>query len=200
MKKRQCCPPTKEPGNEPLRSTVCFINTSKSYITNAEYITLQKMWNKFEQVENHDAEVYNRLINTLPKPTMERPWYQFSGDEERQLYLSGQINHILEFPLVSSFQTSYSNKKLEYVSSVLEQLSTLNANPSTEVLPSSVCYCDVAKIPQKPSEQILKDRIGLNLYVRVSTQNFLYPKSPYRFINNQEYLTYKSYEMVFGKK
>jgi hypothetical protein len=199
MKNRHCCTPSKE-ASIPLRSTVCFVNTNTPFISNAEYIRLQDQWKKFEEVETHDAEVYNRLINELPVAVTESPWYQFANNNERQDYLSGQRNHIIEFPSVSSFQIPYSKKKLEYVSSVLQQISTLNSAGYPKPIKPAICNCDTAIIPQKPSEQIIKDRAGLNLYVRVSTQSFLYPKSPYRFTNNEEYLSYKFFDMMINKK
>jgi len=202
--------PFREPYLPPSRSSFSYINTTKFYLTNNDNIILREQWAKFEDVENHDSIVYDRLVNSVPGPTnlcFDKPWYKFTNDTERQIYLKGQLHHLAEYPSVSDFQIPYSKKLLTYSSSVLQSLSTIYPSSIISTQPiSSISSLLVQSTTsqlnprQQSSDQILKNRTAQNIYVRVSTQNALFPKSPYKFKGNNEYMLYKEYASVYGPR
>ena len=212
MEKHHRSPPFREPYVAPFRSTFCYINTTKFYLAQNDIIALRAQWAKFEEVENHDSIVYNRFIKSVPDQTAicnDKHWFRFANDNERQVYLKGQAHHIAEYPSVSDFQIPYSKKLVNLSSTVLQTLSTIYPSPIINTLPISSVASTIATLPStssqlnpKPiaSDEILKNRTAQNLYVRVSTQNRLFPKSPYRFNGNNEYLLYKAYASVFGPR
>lgn len=212
MDKFHRSPPFREPYIAPKRSTFCYINTTKPYLAQNDIIALKEQWGKFEDVENHDSIVYDRIINSVPALTaicVDKPWYKFANDTERQIYLKGQAHHLLEYPSVSDFQIPYSKKLITLSSTVLQTLSTIYPSSIINTQPISSVASTIATLPStstqlnpKPqsSDEILKNRTAQNLYVRVSTQNSIFPKSPYRFNGNNEYLLYKAYASVYGPR
>jgi hypothetical protein len=209
MDKHHCGTPAREPYVAPFRSTFCYINTTKFYLAQNDIIALKAQWTKFEDIENHDSIVYNRLVNSVPGPTgffIDKAWYQFANDNERQIYLKGQAHHIAEYPSVSDFQIPYSKKLVNYSSSVLQTLSTIypsliiNTSPISSISSALISTTAQLNPPQQSSEEVLKNKTAQNIYVRVSTQNGLFPKSPYKFKGDGEYLLYKVYKSVYGPK
>jgi len=181
----------------PQRSTFCFINTQQFYLKKDELVAIKQQWEKFEEVENFNSIVHSTLQNTLPVPqsndqAKERIWYQFTSNAERQQYQQGKINHILEYPSVSDLQVGYADKPIVLNSTILTELSSMSISGF-----SDTCSGSQYVPPQKTYSQIISDRNALNLYVRVSTQKSLYPKSPYKFSSSQEYLSYKTYLALY---
>ena len=208
MDKHHRAPPFREPYVAPFRSTFCYINKTKFYLPQNDIIALKEQWTKFEDVENHDSIIYNRLVNSVPTQQgicFDKPWYKFVNDTERQIYLNGRLHHIAEYPSVSDFQIPYSQKLITYSSSVLQTLSTLYPSSIINTQPIS-SLATIASTPsqlnppQQSPSQILKNRTAQNLYVRVSTQNYTFPKSPYKFKGSGEYLMYKAYASVYGPR
>ena len=210
MDKYHRSPPFREPYVAPKRSTFCYINTTKPYLAQNDIIALKAQWGKFEDVENHDSIVYNRIVNSVPEQTaicIDKPWFKFANDTERQIYLKGQAHHIAEYPSVSDFQIPYSKKLVTLSSTVLQTLSTIYPSPiiNTQTI-SSISSLSLpstsTQLNPKPqsSDEILRNRPAQNIYIRVSTQNSIFPKSPYRFNGNNEYLLYKTYASVYGPR
>lgn len=212
MNKHHCGTPVRAPYVAPFRSTFCYINTTKFYLAQNDIIALKEQWAKFEDVENHDSIVYNKILNSVPEQTAtsaDKPWFKFANDTERQIYLKGQAHHLAEYPSVSDFQIPYSKKLVTLSSTVLQTLSTIYPSPIINIQPISSVASTIATLPsttsqlnpkQQSSDEILKNKTALNLYVRVSTQNHFFPKSPYKFKGNDEYLLYKTYASIYGVK
>jgi hypothetical protein len=212
MDKHHCCTPVREPYVAPFRSTFCYINTTNFYLAQKDIIALKEQWAKFEAIENHDSIIYNRLVNSVPTQQgtcFDKLWYKFSNDTERQIYLKGQAHHLAEYPSVSDFQIPYSKKLLTYSSTVLQTLSTIYPSSIINTQPISSIASTIVALPstssqlnpkQQSSDEVLKNRTAQNIYVRVSTQNSLFPKSPYRFSGNNEYLLFKTYASVYAPR
>jgi len=175
---------------EPMRSTFCYENTSAN-LTAADIIDRRKQWDTFERVENYNSAILNQLGETVPKPQNgERDgsvFYNFANQKERNDYLAGQRAHVRALPNVNDFVVPYANKPIPYTSSVISTLATVNPQMMTGPCPN--------ERPGKPIsyEELISNRKGLSIYIKVSTQTGLYPKSPYKFKNTEEYLMYKKY-------
>ena len=179
----------------PMRSTFCYVNTSQ-YVSHADIIDNKRKWETFERIENNDSIVLNRLAQTVPTPVnggptgTDRVFYNFINNEERNDYLAGQRAHIATYPTVTDFVVPYSKKPIPYTSTVVAALQSINYDYIT--LPGG-CP-NVNKGKPKSREELLNEQKALNLFVLVSTQTALYPKSPYKFSGMDEYLTYKKYK------
>jgi len=172
------------------RSTFCYVNTSK-FLSKQDLIDNQRNWETFERVENTNSIVRQQLANTVPNSVTsggERVWYQFTDNEERIAYKLGQFAHIAKYPDVSDFLVPYSDRPIQYTSSVTSSIAKLLPNECVD------CACP-KPILGKPitDEERLKNIKAANLYVKVSTQTGLYPKSPYHYGSAEEYLLYKRY-------
>jgi len=171
------------------RSTFAFKHDSQSYLKQDELTTLRRQWDAFERVENYNSIVYSTIYGT-PTKTMggsvtDSIYYPFSGDVELQDYRQGRLNHIAEYPDVTDFIVPYSQKPaFRTVSDIIG-----NAN----IFPTVVVDPNIDKSKLLTTAERLKNITALNLFVKVSTQTSLYPKSPYKYASNEEYLLYKNY-------
>jgi len=139
-------------------------------------------------VENYDS-VVNSTILGLNKTGVKAniPYYTFLSQSELQEYNQGRINHIEEYPSVSDFVVPYS-KKPTSISSIVG---------NAQIFSNTPCCPDEDKSKLLSNTERFAKRNGLDLYVRVSTQTGLYPKSPYKFSSNDEYLLYKNYAQTY---
>jgi hypothetical protein len=178
----------------PMRSTFCFDDTNKGqYLTNADRINRRRAWEIFEKVENKDSAVRAMLADTEPKSqggAPDRIFHIFENDEERVLYKIGQRAHISQYPNITDFQIPYANKPIQYTSTVLASIAKNAAAITTGPCPNE------PKSKSLTNDERLFNQKSLNLYVKVSTQTGLYPKSPYKFASTEEYLMYKKYKAI----
>lgn len=169
-----------------VRSTFCYINTSPSKLTHSEEIIRKRQWDTFEQVENANAVILNSIINNGGVPsgysnsTNVPIFYTFQSNKERANYLAGQIAHIFEYPDISGFITPYAQRSYPIISGAID-ISGQNMN--------AVCpKADVSKIVS--AERRLFNRKDISLYTQVSTYNATFPRSPYKFQSNTDYINY----------
>lgn len=187
----------KEPsGPEPLlpyRSTFCFPESSLQYKSQAEILRLRTQWETFERIENCNSIVLNQLASVVPtvapNGVITPAFYQFVDSAEKSNYNMGQLAHTVTYPDVTDFFTSYASRPIPYTSTVMSTIAATRYDISGDVVCSNV-------LPPPPldSDIILRNRKGLNLYVRVSTQMAQYPKSPYKFTSNNEYIMYNEFK------
>jgi hypothetical protein len=103
----------------------------------------------------------------------------FKNNEERMKYLAGQADHIREYPDVSGFLLPYSQRHYDVLYTNISSVNQIN------------CVCPNIDTSKKTSaERALLNTKELSLYSQVSTFNATYPKSPYKFQSNADYLTY----------
>jgi len=180
---------------EPMRSTFCYVNESK-YLSGADVIEHRRQWDTFERIENYNSIILDKLAQTVPKPHNGTAgngygggiFYNFIDQQERNDYLAGQRAHITALPNVDDFLIPYSKKPIPYTSSVISTL-------ATESGVITIGPCPEEKVGKPiPYEELLNNRKAQNVYIKVSTQTALYPKSSYKFSNAQEYLMYKQYK------
>lgn len=175
----------------PARSTFCFVNTQK-FLSKGEIEERRYNWDTFEEIENFNSVVREQLATVVPdatNTTIERQYYKFTGESQRRAFKAGQLLHLLKYPDVSDFFVPYSNKPIPYTSSVLTTLSGLGSNAAID------CKCP-NPVLGKPitNEQRIENIKALNTYIKASTHNARFPKSPYRFAGADEYLQYKRYK------
>jgi hypothetical protein len=178
--KKGCCKVEKPPV-VPQRSTFCFSHSTRAYLSNSDIITLTRQWDTFERVENINSIVYSTIVGTKTFNN-NQPFYTFLNNNELKDYEQGRLNHIAEYPSVTDFVVPYSKKPVA-VSSIIGNAQIFG-----------ICCPDEDKSKRLSNNERVTNIKALNLYVRVSTQTALYPKSPYKFIDSQEYLLYKNYK------
>jgi hypothetical protein len=162
-------------------------------LTSADVINRRRQWEAFERIENYNSAILNRLANTVPTPQGgggdrdNGVFYIFANQDERDDYLAGQRAHVRVLPNETDFDVPYSNRPVPYTSSVVSTLAAINPEMITGPCPNDK--------PGKPIpyEELMNNRKALSVYIKVSTQTGLYPKSPYKFKNAEEYLMYKKY-------
>ena len=146
--------------------------------------------------------------------------------EEKSDYTKGQLAHIARYPDISDFLVPYANRVIPYSNSTISSIftnfestytSTVSSLTSTytssytstymssimsmvENLPLNIIYGPPTQILPKSSDysEILENRKAKNLYIGVSTFVNKYPKTPYKFSSNDEYLLYKKYRDTIG--
>ncbi len=192
---------TEPSGPEPIapyRSTFCFPESSQQYKSQAELIKLRTQWDTFERIENYNSIVLNQLASIVP---VEAPngvitpaFYQFINSAEKSNYNMGQLAHTVAYPDVSDFLTSYAARPIPYTSTVMSTIASIRYDISGV----DVACSNILPPPPLDSDIILRNRKGLSLYVRVSTQMAQYPKSPYKFTSNNEYITYNEFKQAFA--
>jgi hypothetical protein len=192
-----CHEPRKEPEIMPFRSTFCFPQSTMKFKSSVEILELKHQWNTFERIENINSIVQNNLANQLPVEASSGPsepaFYQFTSSEEKTAYNLGQLAHTISYPDVTDFLVPYSAKPIQYTSTVI---STLIKKIYPPIPSTSVCSNVVPPKPPLNNDVLLRNKNGLNLYVRVSTQIAQFPKSPYKFKSNNEYITYNEYKKL----
>jgi len=191
-----CHEPTQDPVQEPLRSTFCFPSSSFFNQSHQDILELKNQWNTFERIENYNSIVLNTLAQELPKESgssvTDSVFYQFNSSQEKTTYKLGQLYHTVVYPDVVDFQQPYASRPIPYTSTVL---STIKGQTYVD-LPSTIVCSKFIPPPPLDQDTVLNNRLGLNIYVRVSTQNALFPKSPYKFASNKEYITYMNYKNI----
>lgn len=190
----RCCKPGSYDPIIPQRSTFCFKHDTRAYLNFNEIMTMKKQWDTYERVENYNSIVYSTIVGLSPLPATPTPvirpstistgsaniiFYNFQNQEELLDYNQGKLQHIAEYPDVSDFCVPYS-KKPTNIAGVF--------NSNGYFIEKSI------KSNLIDNSERLTNTTGRNLYVLVSTQKSLFPKSPYKFSGNDEYLLYKRYE------
>lgn len=192
-----CHEPPKEPEIVPFRSTFCFPASTMIYKSRMEIRQLKNQWDTFERVENINSIIQNKLANRLPIEAgsgfSEPAFYQFVNSDEKTAYNLGQLAHTVTYPDVTDFLVPYSAKPIAYTSTVISTLAQIKYPP---ILSTTICSNVLPPLPPLDSDMLLRNRNGLNLYVRVSTQVAQFPKSPYKFKTNDEYITYNEYKKL----
>ena len=195
---QSCHEPAQLPVVESMRSTFCFPASTMQYKSMSDILTLKYQWDTFERIENYNSVVYHTLANTLPVEAgsnINTPsFYQFQDSNEKTAYDIGHLTHTVIYPEVIDFLTPYSYKAIQYTSSITSTIQGTKYIYSGE---STFCSNILPTVPSIDYNELLKNRVGLNLYVRVSTQISQFPKSPYKFSSNQEYITYNEYKRFF---
>jgi len=194
-----CHEPVQDPPIAPMRSTFCFPESTMKYKSRLEIRQFREQWNTFERIENYNSIVRNKLAQTVPPEgksgTSTPAFYQFQGSAEKTAYNLGQSAHTVTYPDETDFLVPYAAKPIPYTSTVMSTIvgykyvyvSTTTSTFCSNILPTG---------PKKDSDVLLRNRNGLNLYVRVSTQSAQFPKSPYKFSSNSEYLLYNEYKKI----
>jgi hypothetical protein len=144
-----------------------------------------------------------------------------ADNAEKIDYTQGQLAHIARYPDISDFIVPYANRVIPYSHSTISSIftntvstytSTVSSVTSTytssytstytssifsiiESLPLTIITGPPTQIIPKSSDysEILENRKAKNLYIGVSTFTAKYPKSPYKFSSNDDYLLYKKY-------
>jgi hypothetical protein len=130
------------------------------------------------------------INNSLITPA----FYQFSGSDEKTAYKMGQLAHTVVYPKNNSFQVPYASRPIPYTSSVL---STIHSFIPISTVTSTFCTNFQPGTPTIDADSLLQNSVGINLYIRVSTQISQYPKSPYKFASGSEYIKYIQYKNLF---
>ena len=130
------------------------------------------------------STIIGKPVNPKGDLVTDSIYYLFSGEGELQDYRQGRLNHVTEYPTVNDFVVPYSQRPTYSVSDIIG-----NAN----IFPGIVVDPRIDKSKVLTNDERLANITALNLYVKVSTQTALYPKTPYKFTSNQEYLLYKNY-------
>jgi hypothetical protein len=194
-----CHEPQQPPIVMPMRSTFCFPASTMKYKSREEIRVLKEQWDTFERIENINSIVLNNLANKLPVEASSgessSAFYQFTSSDEKTAYNLGQSAHTVTYPEVTDFLIPYSAKPIPYTSTIL---STIAATNYPVVSPSTSTFCSNILPTLKPFDNdiLMRNKNGLNLYVRVSTQIAEYPKSPYKFKSNNEYIMYNEYKKL----
>ena len=189
-----CTEPSRPPEVKPMRSTFCFPESTMQYKSMSELMTLRENWDTFERIENYNSIVSNTLANKVPTEAgVQTPeFYQFINSYEKTSYRLGQLAHTVAYPDVADFLKPYSYKPIQYVSSVVSTI----AGTNYDSVGPSICANVLPPLPTLDYDELLRNRVGLGIYVRVSTQQAQFPKSPYKFSSNEEYITYQEYKRV----
>ena len=192
-----CHEPTQDPVVLPMRSTFCFPASTMKYKSKLEISQLKHQWDTFERIENINSIVLHTLANKLPVEaatgTSAPAFYQFTGSDEKTAYNQGQLAHTVTYPDVVDFLVPYASKPIPYASTILSTISGTKY-PYISTGTSTFCSNLLPTLPRKDSDILLRNKNALNLYVRVSTQIAQFPKSPYKFASNNEYITYNEYK------
>jgi hypothetical protein len=161
------------------RSTYCYTNTDPIKLTRQEYNLKKTQWDLFEKVEDKNATVWQSILNQggfysgYSNGTNEPIFYTFKNDTEYINYKAGQNAHIREYPDVSGFLSPYSTRPL----------------PIIDVPGSHECSkVDISK--KISATRMLFNSKDLSSYSQISTYNAQFPRSPYKFKTNGEYLNY----------
>ena len=176
----------------PQRSTFCFVHNTEYFLKHSEIFTLKQQWDTFERIENYNSIVYSTIngTGTLQTQASDSPttplFYTFTSDAELQDYKQGRLNHIAEYPAVADFVVPYANKPLA-IRDIIGDPNIFYITP---------CCQNIDKSKLLTNNERLYNQTGLNLFVRVSTQTAMYPKSPYKFQSAQEYLLYNNYKQT----
>jgi len=172
----------------PQRSTFCFVNTT-TFLYHSDLFALKKQWETFERIENYNSIIYSTINGTgIPEKGADSEtnplFYTFTSDAELQEYRQGRLNHISEYPAVNDFVVPYAQKPLA-VKDIIND---------TNIFYTTPCCKNIDKSKLLTNDERLNNITALNLYVRVSTQTAMYPKSPYKFQSAQEHLLYNTYK------
>jgi hypothetical protein len=197
-----CHEPTQDPVVLPMRSTFCFPASTMKYKSITEIRQLKNQWDTFERIENINSIVLNTLANKLPTEassgTSAPTFYQFTGSDENTAYNQGQLAHTVTYPDVVDFLVPYASKPIPYTSTVLSTMKSKNYDPGIPPGASTFCSNILPTLPRLDNDILLRNKNGLNLYVRVSTQIAQFPKSPYKFSSNNEYITYNEFKRALS--
>ena len=171
------------------RSTFCFDLSGIRYKSRTELTELKQQWDTFERLENRNSGILNFLAQNPPPPLQlydESVFVRPSSFAEKIAYSKGQLAHIARYPDISDFIVPYANRPIPYNSSVVSSIFVQSEGPVTG-------GCRV--IPTIPIDfaSVLQNRKATSLYINVSTFNARFPKSPYKFSSQDEYLLYKKY-------
>lgn len=182
----------------PFRSTFCFPESSLQYKSQADIQKLRTQWETFERIENYNSIVLNQLASMMPVEVASAPitpsFYQFVDSAEKSNYNLGQLAHTVIYPDVTDFSIPYASRPIPYTSTVISTIS----GTKYDISGAAVFCSNILPPPPLANDILLRNTNGLNLYVRVSTQIAQYPKSPYKFTSNNEYITYSEFKRVFA--
>jgi hypothetical protein len=181
-----CCQQTFLAPIIPYRSTFCFKNDKRAYLSYTDIITLKRQWNMFEKVENNDSIAYSTIIGGGNDS-----FYIFNNQSEKLDYNLGRLNHIAEYPNYDDFLTPYSKRQRDNIKSVNSIIGDSKIFRDTET-----CCPNFDRSNVITNNELLRNTTARNLYFKVSTQKAMFPKTPYKFSGNDEYLLYKTYEQA----
>ena len=170
------------------RSTFCFDLSGVAYKSRAEVTQLKQEWDTFERIENLNSGILFQLGQN-PPPNLrfhdDSIFVRPSSFAEKLAYTKGQLAHIARYPDISDFIVPYSNRPIPYASSIVSSIFKVPEQSSivaSQIIPVATDYAT-----------ILENRKSRSLFITVSTFNFRFPKSQYKFSSQDEYLLYKKY-------
>lgn len=170
-----------------FRSSFCYKNTNVSKLSLADELVKKRQWTKFEEVDTINSVIYNSIIsqggiisgygNSTDSPI----FYTFPNQQEYKDYIAGQRAHIFEYPDISGFVVPYGRRIVPVFG---QDISGQDISGQDIVCPKA----DVSKI--QSAKRLLLNTKDLTLYSQVSTFNAKFPRSPYKFQSNADYITY----------
>jgi hypothetical protein len=159
----------------PLRTQYAFDLSGVKCKTRGDILTLQRQWNTFEQVENNDDIVYQKLL----VGNRGQLFYQFSSRQESNDYKNGQIAHCNRYPwLPPNTFNSIRNRPFPNVA--------ITTGVPTEAGPTRIC---APFPPTQTSSEYVSKMADLNTYVHVSTFNSAHVYK-YAFTSDEEKMAY----------
>jgi len=169
-----------------IRSSFCYKNTSPLKLTLAEELVKKQQWAKFEEVDKINSFTYNSIISQggissgYSNSTNSPIFYTFQSHKEISDYSAGQRAHIFEYPDISGFVIPYAQRTYPIIGQDISG-QDISGHPSCP-------KADVSKI--QSAKRLLFNTKDLTLYNQVSTFNAKFPRSPYKFQSNTDYITY----------
>ena len=168
----------------PLRTQYLFDLSGVKYKSRTDLLNLQRQWNTFEQVENYNDIVYQK-ISVGDRRTL---YYQFKTRQEYTDYRNGQELHVLRYPTLASAGAfaSISERALPDVP-VLVKAPNYSSSAATErglLLSTSTT-----------ESQRMEAASDLSIYTYVSTYNSEH-YFKYNFASNEEKLAYHRAERL----
>lgn len=169
------------------RSSFCYKNTNVLKLTLAEELVKKQQWAKFEEIDTNNSLTYNSIISQGGVPsgysnsTNSPIFYTFQSQQEYKDYSAGQRAHIFEYPDLSGFAIPYAQR---IVPVAFGQDISGQSSDQDIICPKA----DVSKI--QSAKRLLLNNKDLTLYSQVSTFNAKFPRSPYKFQSNTEYISY----------
>lgn len=159
----------------PQRTQYAFDLSGVKCKSRGDVLVLQRQWNVFEQVENYDDIVYQKLT-VGDRSTL---YYQFLSRQEATDYKNGQIAHCNRYPwLPPNTFNSIRQRALP--------IAATNVSPPTVDGPSRICK---PFLPTQTSGEYLAKMADLNTYIHVSTFNSAHVYK-YSFVSDDEKMAY----------
>jgi hypothetical protein len=159
----------------PKRTQYFFDLSGVKYKSKSDIMTMQRQWDTFERIENHDDVIYQQFEAGNRSNT----YYQFRERAEATDYRNGQELHILRYPnLPASTFDSIRNRPMPNVA--------IKTPPSYYYnTPTRGVYFSTATTSSEQTSALA----DLSIYTHVSSYNATHVYK-YAFVSNEEQLAY----------